>query len=264
MNSTSKTSLTEAGEQIRRRIASDIAETISKSRFSELEKIALACRCLSDQGHANTLAGQISVRLDDGSFWTTGFDVGFADASVSNLVRVNDKLEVVEGKGMANPATRFHLWVYSKRPDIRSIVHTHPPHASVLAMCGQPLVVSHMDMMMFHEDVALLDKWPGVPLANEEGELISTALGNKNSILLANHGILTAGDTLQKAVYLAVHLESAARLQLLSCSSGYKPLPVEAELASDAKRFLTSSKFVDATFEYWCRQSAKRYPEAVE
>jgi L-fuculose-phosphate aldolase len=121
-----------------------------------------------------------------------------------------------------------------------------------------------MDMMMFHEDVAQLDKWPGVPLANEEGRIISDALGSKNSILLANHGILTAGDTLEKAVYLAVSLESAARLQLLCATSGYKPLPIDPRLAADAKLFLTSNKFVDATFEYWCRQSAKRHPEALE
>jgi len=143
-------------------------------------------------------------------------------------------------------------------------VHTHPPHASALAMCGEPLVVSHMDVMMFYEDVAYLNRWPGVPLANEEGRIISGALGDKHSILLANHGILTAGDTLARAVYLAVNLESAARLQLLSTSAGYKPLSIDSELAADAKRFVTSAKFVDATFEYWCRQTARRYPEACE
>jgi L-fuculose-phosphate aldolase len=202
--------------------------------------------------------------LDDDSFWTTEFSTGFADAAVANLVRVNEDLDVVEGEGMANPATRFHLWIYSNRPDVRSIVHTHPPYASALGMCGEPLVVSHMDMMMFHEDVAYLRSWPGIPLANEEGQIISGALGTKNSILLANHGILTAGDSLAKAVYLAVNLESAARLQMLAASAGYTPLPVDSRLAADAKKFVTSAKFVEATFEYWCRQTAKQYPDAVE
>jgi L-fuculose-phosphate aldolase len=264
MNHKPKSSLEQASEDVHRRVKADMIETMTESRFSELEKIALACRYLSDQGHGNTLAGQISVKLDNDSFCTTEFSTGFADASVSNLVRVDAHLDVIEGRGMANPATRFHLWVYSTRPDVRSIVHTHPPHASALAMCGEPLVVSHMDMMMFHEDVAYLDRWPGVPLANEEGRIISGALGNKNSILLANHGILTAGDTLARAVYLAVNLESAARLQLLSASAGYKPLSIDSDLAADAKQFVTSTKFVEATFEYWCRQTAKRYPEACE
>src|ERR1700733_588122 len=97
-----KSSLSEDSEHIHHRVRADMIDTISKSRFSDLEKIALACRYLSDQGHGNTLAGQISVKLDDDSFWTTEFSTGFADASVSNLVRVDAHLDVVEGRGMAN------------------------------------------------------------------------------------------------------------------------------------------------------------------
>jgi L-fuculose-phosphate aldolase len=237
---------------------------IRKARYSERERMALACRYLSEQGHGNTLAGQISVKRDDGSFWTTEFSTGFADASVSNIVRIDSNLDVIEGTGSANPATRFHLWIYSRRSDVRSVVHTHPPHASALAMCGRPLLVCHMDMMMFYEDVAQLETWPGVPLADEEGRIISGALGDKSSILLANHGLLTTGDTLDRAVYLAANLEAAARLQLLAASAGYTTLTVEPALAREAKQFLTSGQFVEATFEYWCRQAARRHPEALK
>jgi L-fuculose-phosphate aldolase len=256
--------LTEGSDQIVTRLRADMQAQIGLTPLSDRERIALACRYLADHDHASTLAGQVSLKLDDGTFWTTGFATGFADAAVSNMVRVDENLKVVEGVGMANPATRFHMWVYANRPELRSIVHTHPPHASVLATCGQPLVVSHMDMMMFHDDVAQLDQWPGVPLANEEGRIISGALGGKNSILLANHGILTAGDSLEKAVYLAVHLEHAARLQLLGAAAGYQPLPVSPDLALEARTFLTSAKLVSMTFDYWSRQARKRHPDALD
>lgn len=237
---------------------------IEAVELSTPQRIALACRHLADEGHARTLAGQISVKNDDGSFWTTNFATGFAEARASNLVRVDESLALLEGDGMANPATRFHMWVYDKRPDVRAIVHTHPPHASALAISGEPLVVAHMDMMMFHDDVAMLRHWPGVPLANEEGRLISEAIGDKNSILLANHGLLTAGRSLEFAVFLAGHLEYAAQVQLLCKAAGYDILPVADELAQDAKRFVTSPKFVEATFDYWCRQIAQRHPDALD
>lgn len=256
--------LTQRNDKVVAAVHDSMRTKIGESDLSDHEKIALSCRYLADEQHARTLAGQISLKLDDGTFLTTGFATGFADAAVSNLVRVDENLNVVEGVGMANPATRFHLWVYARRPDLRAIVHTHPPHASVLAMSGQPLVVRHMDMMMFYDDVAQLSEWPGVPIANEEGRIISDAIGDKNSILLANHGILTAGDTLEKAVFLAVHLEHAAELQLLGTASGYEALPVAAELANEAKAFVTSPKFVTATFDYWCRQARRRYPEALD
>ena len=55
-----------------------------------------------------------------------------------------------------------------------------------------------------------------VPLADEEGKIIAEALGEKRSILLANHGLLTTGVSLEEAVYLAIQFERAAKLQVLA------------------------------------------------
>ena len=114
---------------------------------------------------------------------------------------------------MPNPAVRFHVWIYGARPDVQCIVHTHPPFASALSMVGKRLAVAHMDSAMFHDDCAYLAEWPGVPVADEEGRLIAEALGDKRTILLAHHGMLTTGATVEEAAYLAVMLERAARLQ---------------------------------------------------
>jgi len=254
---------TQDAESLRARVHADIESAVRESSLSLKEKIALSCRFLADQGHARTLAGQISVREEDGSFWTTGFGSGFADTTASSLVRVDSDLNVLEGRDIANPATRFHVWVYEKRPDVRCIVHTHPPHASALAMSGKTLIISHMDMTMFHDDLALLPDWPGVPIANEEGAIISKAIADKGSLLLANHGILTVGGTLEKALYLAVNLEYAAQLQYLCTSSGATPKPVADHLAREARGFITAPKVVEATAGYWLRLMLRRYPEAL-
>jgi L-fuculose-phosphate aldolase len=249
---------------LRARVDADVSENSAKSSSSMGQKLALACRYLAREGHAQNLAGQVSVKNDDGSLWATDLSTGFACATASTMVRLDEDLRVLEGDGKPNPATRFHLWVYAKRPDVKAIVHTHPVYASALAMSGQPLVVSHMDMMMFYEDVAQLTEWPGVPIANEEGRIIAQALGEKNSILLANHGILSAGVSLEYAVYRAASLEHAAKLQYLTYSAGHAPLPVRAELAADAKKFLNSPKIVELSFNYWCAQMRKSCAEALD
>ncbi|NIR61187.1 MAG: aldolase, partial [Gammaproteobacteria bacterium] len=59
-------------------------------------------------------------------------------------------------------------WIYRKRPDVRAIVHTHPPHASALAATGGPLRIAHMDSSMLY-GTAHLPEWPGVPVADDEG-----------------------------------------------------------------------------------------------
>lgn len=242
----------------------DMERKIAAGDFTLKEKIALACRFLADEGHAMSLAGQITVRNDDGSFWTTGLAHGFANTTANNLVRVNANLEVLEGEGMANPGTRFHSWIYAARPDLRAIVHTHPPHASAIAMAGERLIISHMDMAMLHDEVAYLDRWPGVPLANEEGEIISAALGSKNAIMLVNHGALGAGKTLEEGTFFLASMEHAARMQLLCRGAGYQPIAVADDLATDAKTFMTKPKFIQATFDYWCRQTLRRHPEVLE
>ena len=109
-----------------------------------------------------------------------------------------------------------------------------------------------MDSAMFYEDCAYLAEWPGVPFSDEEGRIISEAIGAKRSILLAHHGILTTGASIEEAVYLAVLLERAARLQLLAQSVGTirKIVP---EYARDAHDFLLKSGVVKASFEAWAR-----------
>jgi L-fuculose-phosphate aldolase len=129
-------------------------------------------------------------------------------------------------------------------------------------MVGEPLSAAHMDTMMFYEDCAYLPGWPGVPVGNEEGHVISEALGQKRCILLAHHGMLTTGKTIEEAVYLAVLLEQAARLQLLARAVG-DIRTVPQHLAREAHDYMLKQSIVNATFDSWARRVARKYPEAL-
>jgi L-fuculose-phosphate aldolase len=134
---------------------------------------------------------------------------------------------------------------------VNAIVHTHAPYASALAATGQPLKTIHMDSAMLHGSAHLAD-WPGVPVADDEGRIISAALGSAKTILLANHGLLAAGSTVEEAAYLAVFFERAARMQLRAMAAGgFRE--VKPELAEEACRFLLQPSIVNATFAYFMR-----------
>jgi len=222
------------------------------------ETMAYACRILAMTGQEAGLAGQITARSErPHAYWTLRFGLGFDEATADDFIEVDRDLKTVSGEGMANPATRFHLWVYEARPDRHAIIHTHSPWVSALVAARQPLVVSHMDMTPFYNDCAFLADWPGVPIADQEGVIISKALGNKRSILLAHHGQLTAGDCIEEATYLAVYLERAARTQVRARTFG-EVKPVDAVLAAEAHDFLLKPSIVRSTFDYWCRQSDRQ------
>ncbi|TCG08137.1 aldolase [Paraburkholderia steynii] len=223
------------------------------------ESLAYACKILAMTGQEAGLAGQISARSERANaYWTLRFGLGFDEATKDDFIEVDRDLHTLSGDGMANPATRFHLWVYEARPDIQSIIHTHSPYVSALVAARQPLVISQMDMTPFHNDCAFLAEWPGVPIADQEGVVISKSLGNNRSILLAHHGQLTTGNCVEEATYLSVYLERAARMQIRAQVFG-PTTPLSDELASEAHDYLLKPSIVKGTFDYWCRQADRTY-----
>jgi L-fuculose-phosphate aldolase len=234
---------------------------LMEPRWPLREKVALACRILAAEGHESALAGQLTARADQpGTYWMLSFGLGFDEACRSNIVRVDDDLNIIEGDGMPNPSNRFHLWIYRKRPEINAIVHTHPPWCSALSMIGEPLAVSHMDTSMFYEDCAFLPEWPGVPIGDEEGRIISEAIGSKRAILLAHHGQLAACKTLEEATMLSIFIERAARLQLMARAAG-KIRPLDPAAAREAHDYRLKPKYVGAVFCYYARRALKSAPE---
>ena len=244
-------------------IEQKIRQNLSDQDWSIQLKIALTCRKLALEGHAQTLAGQVTVRAEHDTVWTNQLLGGFATLKQSTVIRVNDSLNVIEGNGIPNPGMRFHLWVYKARPDVNAIVHTHPPYTSALAMTGKELVVAHMDAAMFYNDCAYLSEWPGVPLSDVEGKLVSEALRDKSSLLLSNHGLLTTGENIESAVYLAMQFERAARLQLLAEAVG-KIKPVKPEHAQEAHDFLLSDGVVLGQFYSWADRLLQEQPDIAD
>lgn len=236
---------------------------IDTDEWSDRQKVAVTCRALSDAGHDSGLAGQISARQEHGTFLTQRLGLGFDEITDDNLLLVDEDLNVLMGEGMANPANRFHSWIYRARPDVECIVHTHPPHASALSMLGVPLQVAHMDSTPLWDDCAFLSEWPGVPVGNSEGEIISAALGQRRAILLAHHGQLVVGSSIEEACTLAHVVERTARLQLLAMAAGeIKALP--AHLAKEAHDWTLLPKRVEANFDYYARRVLRRHPDVFE
>jgi L-fuculose-phosphate aldolase len=232
-------------------------------QWSLQEKVALCCQILSMQGHESALAGQITARAEQpGTYWMLSFGLGFDEAKAGNVVRVDGDLNIVEGQGMPNPSNRFHLWIYERRPAINAIIHTHPPHVSALSMIGEPLAVSHMDTSMFYEDCAYLPEYPGVPIGDEEGRIISEALGDKRSILLGHHGQLAACKTIEEALMMSVFIERAAKLQLMARAAGTIQ-KVRPECIQEAHDYRLKPKYVDAVFCYYARQVLRQSQDVL-
>ncbi|MFE7130724.1 aldolase [Streptomyces sp. NPDC057638] len=246
------------------RAQSQMSAHFGGSSLTTRQKLALTCRIAYDGGHDSGLAGQISARGQrPGTYYTQRLGLGFDEITEGNLLLVDEDLQVLEGEGMANPANRFHSWIYRAREDVNCIIHTHSLHTAALAMLEVPLVISQMDTTPLYDDCAFLKEWPGVPVGNEEGEIISAALGDKRAILLAHHGQLVTGRSIEEACNLAMLIERAARLQLLAMAAGTIQ-PLDPELAREAHDWTSTDRRSQANFAYYARKALRSHPDCVD
>ncbi|QCI10766.1 aldolase [Pseudomonas putida] len=231
--------------------------------YTPRQKLALTCRILFDGGHDSGLAGQITARAEEaGTYYTQQLGLGFDEISASNLLVVDEDLNVLSGRGMANPANRFHSWLYRARQDVNCIIHTHPLHSAALSMLEVPLAISHMDLCPLFEDCAFLKDWPGVPVGNEEGEIISRAIGDKRAILLSHHGLLIAGGSIEEACVLALLFERAAKMQLLAMAAG-EIRPIPQALGQEAHDWISTPKRHGAAFSYYARRALRAHGDCL-
>ncbi|MGB9222079.1 aldolase [Mycobacterium sp.] len=261
---------TDSKSELMRRSQERLAAQDVDSQFTTRQKLALTCRALFDAGHDSGLAGQITARAEQtGTYYTQRLGLGFDEITADNLLLVDEDLNVLEGPlgkadvaRIANPANRFHSWIYRARPDVQCIVHTHAFHVAALSMLEVPLIVSHMDTTPLFGDCAFLADWPGVPVGNEEGEIIAAALGDKKAVLLAHHGHVVAGSSVEEACSLSILIERAAKLQLAAMAAGtITELP--ESLAREAHDWTLTPARSRVNFAYYARRALARHPDAL-
>jgi L-fuculose-phosphate aldolase len=234
-------------------------ENLGGDKLPLRQAVAQTCRTLYAFGHDSGLSGQISARAEkEGTYYTQRMGLGFDEITPENLLIVDEDLNVIEGSGMPNPANRFHSWLYRARPDINCIVHTHAPYVSALSMLEVPLEIAHMDACLLYGQVAFLKQWPGIPVGNEEGEIISKAIGDKKAIMLSHHGLLVAAGSVEEACIMGVMFERAARLQLLAMAAG-EIQKIPEDLGLEAQKWICTPSRITATFAYYARRAERLY-----
>jgi L-fuculose-phosphate aldolase len=144
-----------------------------------------------------------------------------------------------EWTGPLQPSTewRFHLDIMRARPDVGSVVHTHSTYATVLAIARKSIPACHYMMAAFGGTDIRCAGYARYG-TKELSELALAALEGRNGCLLANHGMIAVGANLDKAMWLAVELETLARQYYLSLALGPVILSDE-EIAETARGFST-------------------------
>ena len=184
--------------------------------------VALGCGVLGMEGQGDLVWGHVSARdPGGGGVWMKRAGLGFEEVGPRDVLLVTVSGEVVEGAGNRHAEYPIHTEIVAARSDVGAVVHSHAPHAVALGSLGVPLVpLSHEGTLFVPPDVARFTRTGDLILTPELGRAVAAALGDRNAVMLVNHGIVTVGPDVPTAVMSAILLERACRMQLTAMASG--------------------------------------------
>ena len=197
------------------------------------EDICRFGRSLFERGLTPGSSGNISVRLDDGGWLVTPTNASLGFLDPAKLSWLDDQGRLVSGDAPTKEVP-LHTALYATRGSARAIVHLHSTHSVALSML--PEIDPHAALppmtayyLMKCGATALVPYYrPGDPAV---ADAIRGLAGKYSSVLLANHGPVVAGDTLEAAVFATEELEETAKLYLLL--RGLNPKYLSPEQVTD-------------------------------
>lgn len=195
-----------------------------------------AARGMNARGLNRGRSGNVSARVPEGMLLTPSA-LAYESLEPAGLVTLGLDGGVVDA-GAGPPSTEWHLHaaILAARPDVGAVLHAHPIHATALACLRR-------EIPAFHYMVALAggDSIPCAPYATfgtpELAAHVLAALEGRRACLLANHGIVTVGDSPAEALELAVEVETLASQYLAALQVGPPVLLSAAQMVEVHARF---------------------------
>jgi len=187
--------------------------------------LAAAIRLTCREGWHEAVANHFSaaVSADGRKFLVNPRWVHWSRVKASDLVLCDaDDPATMDRPDAPDPsAWSIHSALHRKLPQARAALHIHPPHATALAGLADP-TIKPIDQVTarFYNRTAYDMAFGGIATAEEEGERIADAIGDKKTVMMQNHGVTTLGETVAEAWDALYHLERAARTMVLAYSTG--------------------------------------------
>lgn len=207
------------------------------------QELVDACRVLYAEGHHDRFLGHVSLRLpnQDAMFMKPN-GLGFEEITADDVITVDYDGKILAGHQPRHGEYPIHSEIYKRRPDIHCVIHTHPFYTTMLTTLDVRLVPLNHDGVLFVEGIPLFDGTPDLIVTKEQGEAVAAKLGDEAVVLLKNHGVVIAAESVEEAVMVALHLEKAAQFQLTAMGRGKEILPMDEKIARKMRQDALNNK----------------------
>jgi L-fuculose-phosphate aldolase len=213
---------------------------MAKPKYALLrQQVIDTCRKMNAQGINQGTSGNVSARTDEG-FLITASGIPYDRMELAHVVEM-DLGGGYRGDYLPSSEWRMHLDIYRERPEAAAIVHTHSIHATALSCLRRDITAFHYMVGVGGGTTIRCAKYAEFG-TQALSEAMIRALRDRKACLLANHGQIAFGPTLDKALWLAGEVEALAHQYLAAMQAG-KPVILSAQqMKSVLARFKTYGK----------------------
>lgn len=186
-----------------------------------------ACYRVADHfGFSDIIWNHITAKVPGTeSILINRFGLRYDEITASNLVTINLDGDVIDPGSATSEVdvnvTGFviHSAVHAARPEIHCVMHSHSANGMAVSALKDGLVPMVIDAMPFYERTAYHD-FEGLSIDTDERQRLAADLGDRNVMILRNHGLLTCSETVSGAFMLMYYLERACQVQMQVYASG--------------------------------------------
>jgi len=211
----------------------NIRELVPVAEWQVRVDLAAAYRLVAHYGWDDLVFTHISARVPgpDHHFLINPYGMMFEEITASSLVKVDLEGNIVMASPyQVNPAGfTIHSAVHAAREDALCVIHLHTDYGIAVSAQANGLLPISQQALFALSSLAYHD-YEGLALNAEEKPRLVADLGNKTSLILRNHGLLTVGETVGDAFLTMFLLERACKIQILAQSGGGKLVSVSEDI----------------------------------
>src|SRR3954452_15458709 len=198
------------------------------TEFQLKQAIVRVAKRLDEKGILTSTDGNLSARLPDGGTLITPSGSCKGELEPDKIVRLFRDGTARSGRPSSEIA--LHRMIYERRPDVRAIVHAHPPYATAYAVAGMAL-----DQPILSEAILTLGRLPvasyAMPTAEELARSVEPLVAEHDAVLLRFHGVVCFARDIEQTGYLMETLEHVARIDYIRRALGSNELIPANEVA---------------------------------
>jgi len=212
---------------------------MATSIFKVKKDIVEVCRRIYQRGYVAANDGNVSVRIDEKHvvLTPTGMSKGYLQPS--DLVVLDLDGNKVSGTSKPSSESKMHLSIYRGRPDIKAVVHAHPPTATGFAVAGIPLTQCILPEVIISVGAIPIAEY-ATPGTQALADVVVRYLKQYDAVLLENHGAITVGSCVYNAHFKMETMEHFAKIMFVAYQLGnVRGLPAKdvEELIALRKKF---------------------------